>query len=142
MFLEPGENPMSRCVGHKSEIKDIFDKSLKPVVLETIKKTIKSSVDKKKSKGIHFDDKCKNGWLLKVTILSLKADDAKSPKSLEAKASIEGLPLFGVDGFRAKGGAKFSGVNAKKIENDVKDLVSGVLDALMTKEALPAMLKK
>ncbi len=132
----------SKCVGLTCEVKDIFDKALKPAVLEQIKETIQKQVDKNKSKGLFFDDKCKDGWLLTATVVTLKVDDPDNPTSIEAKVAITGVPLDGVsNGFKANGGGKATGVRAKKLEQETKSIVNDVVESLMTKQVLPHMVK-
>ena len=129
-----------RCVALKCEVKDIFDKDLKSAVLKQIKQTVKVQIDK--NKALSFDDNCKDGWLLTGTVLSLAVDNTDKPTSIEAKAVIEGVPLFGTaKGFKANGSSKAKGINAKKMEEEAKFIVDDVLKDLMTKQALPQMLK-
>ena len=131
----------SRCVAAQCEVKDVFDKSVKPAVLKQMQKTIQAQVEKKKSKGLVYDDKCKDGWLLKATVVSLKLNDA-SQVSLEVKASIDGVPLFGTaNGFKSKGSAKVSGINKKKLDKEAAFVVESALESLMAKQAIPHMLK-
>jgi len=77
-----------RCVALKCEVKDIFDKGLKSAVLKQIKQTVQTLVDK--TKGLSFDDNCKDGWLLTATVLSLKVDNTDKPTTFEAKVFIGG----------------------------------------------------
>jgi hypothetical protein len=129
-----------RCVGLKCDVKEIFDKDLKPAVLKQIKETVKTLVDK--TKGLAFDEKCKDGWMLTATVVSLKVDDADKPTKMEAKVLVEGVPLFGtVSGFKASGGSKASGINAKKLGDEATSFVNDVLKDVMTKQALPQMQK-
>jgi hypothetical protein len=51
-----------KCVALKCEVKDLFDMALKADVLKQIKQTVQAQVDKNKSKGLSFDDNCKDGW--------------------------------------------------------------------------------
>jgi hypothetical protein len=129
-----------KCVALKCEVKDIFDKDLKSAVLKQIKETIKTLIDK--NKAFSFDDNCKDGWLLTGTVVSLKVDNTDQPKTIEAKVLIGGVPLFGTaNGFKASGSSKASGVNAKKMEEEAKAIVDDALTGVMTKQALPQMLK-
>jgi hypothetical protein len=129
-----------KCVALKCEVKDIFDKDLKSAVLKQIKQTVKTQIDK--NKALSFDDNCKDGWLLTATVLSLAVDNKDKPTAIEAKAVIEGVPLFGTaNGFKANGSSKATGINAKKLEEEAKFIVDDVLKDLMTKQALPQMLK-
>ena len=131
----------STCVALKSDVNDVFDKSLKPVVLEQVKKTVQTLVDK--SKGLSFDANCKDGWLLTATVLSLTVDDPAKPTTMEAKVLIEGVPLKGsTNGFKASGGAKAKGgMSVKNLEKMVKLIVHDAAEDAMTKRALTHMLK-
>jgi hypothetical protein len=129
-----------RCVALKSDVKDIFDKALKPAALKQIKQTIQAVVDK--TKGLSFDDNCKDGWLLTATVLSVDVDNTDKPTKIEAKVVIGGVPLFGTaNGFKATGKSKAAGINAKKMEEEAKSIVDDALTDVMTKQALPQMLK-
>ena len=129
-----------KCVALKCDVKDIFDKDLKQAVLQQIKKTIQTMVDK--TNGLAFDERCKDGWMLTATVVSLKVDNADNPKVMEAKVLVEGVPLFGTaKGFKASGNSKTSGINAKKMENEAKSFVNDALKDVMTKQVLPQMLK-
>jgi hypothetical protein len=130
----------AKCVALKCEVKDIFEKALRPAVLKQIKQTVQTLVDK--SKGLPFDDNCKDGWLLTATVLSLKMDNTDKPTSIETRIVIGGVPLFGTaNGFKATGSSKTTGINAKKMEEEAKFIFDDVLKDLMTKQVLPQMLK-
>jgi hypothetical protein len=129
-----------KCVAIKADVKDIFDKALKPAVTDQITETVKALVAK--TKGLAFDKNCKDGWLLNATVVSLKVDNKDNPTTLEAAVTIDGLPLFGtVNPFKAKGHSKTGGVNAKKMAEEVTSFVDAVLKDVMTKQVLPQMLK-
>ena len=131
-----------KCVALKCEVKDIFDKDLKTAVLKQIKQTVQTQVDKNKSKGLSFDDNCKDGWMLTATLLALKVDNTSKPTTIEAKVFIGGVPMDGTtNGFKANGSAKASGINAKKMEEEAKAIVNDVVTDLMTKQVIPQMLK-
>jgi hypothetical protein len=131
-------NP-TKCVSAKCDVKEIFDKALKSAVLEQALETIKNQVEK--NKQLSFEDKCKEGWHLKVTV-SVNADDPKNPDSLEAKVAVDGVSLGGsLSGFKASGNAKASGINAKKLEKEAKMIVHEALDDLMAKRVIPQLLK-
>ena len=132
-------NPI-KCVSAKCEVKDIFDKALKSAVLEQIRETVENQVNK--TKGLSFDDKCKDGWHLTVIVLSLDVDDAKNPDTMEAKVAVSGVSLGGAaSGFKASGNAKASGINAKKIEKEARMIVHEALDDLLAKRVMPQLLK-
>src|SRR5262249_46411056 len=109
-----------KCVAvNRCEIKDIFDKDLKSAIFKQIKQTIRAQVDR--ANGLTFDDKCKDGWSLGVTVLALKVDNTDKPTSIEAKVIIDATPLDGsTHGFKAPGGSKATGINAKKMEDEAK----------------------
>lgn|SRR5262245_24636931 len=130
-----------KCVAlNKCEVKDTFDKRLNSAVLKQIKQTVQALVDK--TNGLAFDDKCKDGWSLSATVLALKVDNQDKPTSIETKVLIEATPLDGsTHGFKAPGGAKATGVNAKKMEEEAKAIVNDAVKDLMTKQVVPQMLK-
>jgi hypothetical protein len=129
-----------KCVALKCEIKDIFDKALKPAVLKQITETVQAQVDK--SKGLSFDPNCKDGWQLTATVLSLRVDNADKPTTIEAKIFIGGVLLAGTShGFKATGSAKATGIRAKKMEEEAKSIVKDAVEDLMTRQVVPQMLK-
>jgi hypothetical protein len=131
-----------KCVALKCDVKDLFDKALKAAVLKQIKQTVQTQVDKNKSKGLSFDDNCKDGWLLTATVLSLKVNDTNKPTAIEAKVFIGGVPLDGsTNGFKANGSAKATSIRANKMEEEAKSIVNDALEDMMTKQVLPQMLK-
>lgn len=134
--------PKPKCVGLKCDAKNLFDDSLKKAVLGQMTKTVKQLVDKQKKHGLTFDPKCKDGWLLTATVEHLKADDPKAPKQLEVKVTVSGVRVGATaSGFNAKGSAKATGVNAKKLEQEATGLVDAVLADLMAKQVIPQLLK-
>src|ERR1041384_1004733 len=128
-----------KCVSAKCVVKDIFDKDLTPAVLKQMKKTVQTLVDK--NAGLEFKDSCKEGFLLTVTLVSLKVDDEDKPTSIEAKVSVDGVVMGGsASAFKASGSAKAAGINAKKIEEEATYIVGEALGSLMTKQVIPQML--
>ncbi len=126
------------CVALKCKADELFDKALKPDILEQMKKTIQPLVDG--TKGLKFDPKCKDGWELTVSVVSLKVDDPNNPKTIEAKVAIDGLHLQGTTkAFKSSGNAKGSGINAKKIKDEAKLIVHDALEDLMKKRVLPQL---
>jgi hypothetical protein len=80
--------------------------------------------------------------MLTATVLSLKVDNPDKPTSIEAKVAIDAVPLFGTaHGFKADGASKATGINAKRMEQEAKDIVNDALTDSMTKRVLPQMLK-
>jgi len=126
-------------VGLKCEVKKIFNKDLKDAVLDQIKETIKASVDG--TKGLVFNEKTKTGWLLTATVVSLEADDPDNPDTLSIKIAIDGLAFGGsASGFNASGSRKVSGINPKKLEDEVKSIVNDAFESLMKKQVIKALL--
>ena len=123
---------------NKCEVKEIFDKNLKTAALKLVKATIKTAVDG--AKGLEYDEKNKQGWLLTVTVTSVNVDDEKKPTTLEAKVLIGGVHTT-FKGFTATGNSKASGINAKKMEDEVAFIVQDAVKDTMTKRAIPQMLK-
>jgi hypothetical protein len=131
-----------KCVGLKCEVKDIFDKKLTDPVLEQMEETIQALIDGSKAKGLYYDKRCKDGWLLTAKVVKLEVDDPDNPTSMEVKVAIDGLPLHGTaDAFNASGKRKVGGINAKKIEQEAKSIVHDALETLMNKQVLPHMTK-
>ena len=130
-----------KCVSAKCDIKDIFDKDLKPAVLKQMRQTLERELNKKKD-VLEFKDSCKEGFLLNVTLDSLTVDDEDKPTSLEAKVTIVGVAIGGTaTGFKATGNRKVSGINSKKIEEEAKFIVDAALGNVITKQVIPQMLK-
>ena len=132
-----------KCVAVNCEVKEIFDKALRPAVLKQIKQTVQTIVDKNKSKGLSFDPHCKTGWLLKVAVVSLEVDDPGAPQTMTAEVSVQGSRLDGVKVgmLKASGKAKATGVRAKKLEAEAKQIVDDALGELLTKDVIPAILQ-
>jgi hypothetical protein len=132
-----------KCVAVKCEVKEIFDKALKPAVLKQVRTTVQTLVDKNKSKGIVFDPNCKDGWLLNVTVLSLELDDPVRPTSLNAEVKIEGVRMDGVTSgvVKATGSAKATGVRANQIEEKAKLTVHDAIESPMLRTVIPKLLK-
>jgi hypothetical protein len=125
-------------VGLKCEVKKIFDKDMTKAVLKQIGETIESAVNK--TKGLAFDAKTKEGWLLIGTVVSLDIDDPDSPTSLTIKITIDGMKFGGSSSlFKANGGGTQKGVRPKKLEDDVKGLVDDVFKDLMNDKVIPAI---
>jgi hypothetical protein len=132
-----------KCIAVNCDVQDIFDKTLKPAVLKQIKQTVQTLVDKNKSKGLSFDPNCKNGWLLKVTVVSLELDDPRNPKTMKTNVSVHGSRLDGVTSgmIKASGNAKATHIRPKKLEEEAKLIVHDALGEVMTRDVLPAILK-
>jgi hypothetical protein len=125
------------CVKLKCEVEDIFDKALKPDVLEQTKKTLQTLIDG--TKGLKFDPKCKDGWELTTTV-SVKVDDPQKPDTIEAKVAINGIHLQGsLKVAKASGNRKVSGINPRKLKEEATDVVRVILEDLMKKRVLPQL---
>jgi len=137
-------DPICVSIAYDVKEKDVFDKKLfnknpKPALLEKMKKTIPPLLTKK---GFVVKDDCKEGFFMEATLLSLKADDASKPTSLDTKVSIKVTALGGTaQVFTASGNSKSSGINPKKMEEEAKLVVGDALEDTLTKRAIPQMLK-
>ena len=136
---------MGNCVSIKCEVKEkeLFNKGLKSVVLEQMKKTIGAVAKKPKSKGLELDDNCKDGWVLTATVTSLKIDDPAKPKSMEVEVEIEGA-FFGTGGgqkMSATGKGKATGIRANKLEAAAKTVVDDVLGDVIENKVIPKVLE-
>ncbi len=126
-------------VGLKCDVKKIFDKDMTKAVLKQIGETIEAAVNK--TKGLTFDAKTKEGWLLTATVVSLDVDDPDNPTSLTIKITIDGMSFGGSSTvFKANSGGTQKGVRPKKLEDDVKAFVNDVFDDLMKNKVIPALL--
>ena len=129
-----------KCVSLKCEVKKLFDKGLTKPVLKQIRETVEAAVNK--TKGLVFDDKCKDGWALTATVISLDVDDPAKPTSMEVKVQIDGMAFSqSASTLKATGNAKMSGVRPKKIEDDATTLVNDVVDDLMKNRVIRAITK-
>jgi len=80
-------------------------------------------------------------WLLTATVVSLEADDPDNPDTLSIKIAIDGLAFGGsASGFNASGSRKVSGINPKKLEDEVKSIVNDAFESLMKKQVIKALL--
>lgn len=134
---------MAKCVALKCEVKAIFDPALKTAVLKQIRQSVQTLVDQNKSKGLFFDNNCKDGCQLTVTVVALEVDNKDKPTTIEAKVFIGGV-RFGSStkgSFNANGSSKAAGVNAKKMAQEAAAIVKDAVEDLMTTRVLPQMLK-
>jgi hypothetical protein len=122
------------CVKLTCEVGDLFDKALKPDVLEQMKKTIVPLIDG--TKGLKVDPKCTDGWDLTVKV-SLSADDPKNPKTIDADVVINGLHLQGsLKKIKATGGAKADKFSPRQIKEYAKLAVETALEGVMKQRVL------
>jgi len=125
-------------VSVKCEVKDAFDKTLKPALLKALGEAITTAVNT--NSNFTTTTKSKEMFTVSGVVISLKADDNANPTSLEVKVSIDGVFLGGTgQAFKAAGNGKMTGTNAKKIDSDATDLVDSVVSDLMKGKVLPAM---
>src|SRR2546429_2305257 len=125
-------------VSLKCEVKDAFDKTLKPALLKALSEAITTAVNA--NSNFTTTTKSKETFTLSGAVISLKADDNDNPTSLEVKVSIDGVFLGGTgQAFKAAGNGKMTGTSTKKVESDAADLVDSVVSDLMKTKVLPAM---
>ena len=130
---------MPTCVSAKFVCKNIYDKDQGPVALKQMKETVQKTVNDEKPK-LEYKDSCKDGWLLTVTLDSLTVGDPAKPNSIEAKFTVVGVAVgTTASGFKANGSSKATGLNAKKMDEEVKFIVNDALGKLMTGKVIPEM---
>ena len=113
-----------------------------PATIKQMTESVKKLIDNKK--GFVIKDKVTKGFDLTATLTSLKTDDDNKPTSLEAKINISVLTVGTLTTgnlFNAKGNRKIKGINAKKMEEEVKGIVGDLMEDVMTKQAIPQMQK-
>jgi hypothetical protein len=121
------------CVKLTCEVGDLFDKALKPDVLDQMKKTIVPLIE---GTGLEIDPKCTDGWDLTVKV-SLSADDPKNPKTIDADVVINGLHLQGgLKKIKATGGAKAERFSPKKVKEYAKFAVNDAVEGVMKQRVL------
>ena len=124
----------------KSSIKDVFDAAYKAAALTALTDGIRDAVDADKN----FSTKKEEKLTIALTAsASVTADDKTAPKQLKASVSIDGVLTGSGTGqaFKASGNGGMSGLNAKKLERDVADLVDSIVSDVMKSKVLPQMLK-
>jgi hypothetical protein len=137
-YPKPDPKYKQKCVAAQVEFKDIFDKNLKDPIENTIKDTIQPLVDATNG-WFNYDKNCKDGWMIRVVVTSLEADDPKNPTSIKLKMTLGGVPSDGGKGFSADAKSNADGIRAKKLEKDVTEVVGGVVTKSLTKDVLPTM---
>jgi len=122
------------------EVKDAFDKNLKPALLKALGGAVVPAINAHSK--LTTTTKSKVSFTLSVKVLSLTTDDKNNPKSLAATVFIEvifhGDPL---QSFKATGNGKMTGTNAKRLEADARDLVDSVVSDLLKNKVIPQMAK-
>jgi hypothetical protein len=127
-------------VSVKSDVKDVFDKGLKPDLITAMTRTIETAINA--NGKLTTKDKAAKGFSVIATLVSLMPDDKDKPTSLEAKVSI-GVTSFGgtLAGFNASGSATATGINPKKMAEEARLLTRDVVDDAMEKRVIPQLLK-
>ena len=126
-------------VSIKPTVKDVFDGGLKSAALAALSDGIRDAVDAVKG----FSTKKPEDRALVLTAsTSVTADDKAKPRELTATVAIDGVLSGGTtQGFKASGSGMKNGLNAKKLDRDVADLVDSVVVELMRAKVIPYMLK-
>ena len=127
-----------KCVQAKAkvDIKNIDDKKVPDAVNDQIVDTITKLVNKEK--GLAYDKRCADGWVLTVTG-TVKLDDSDDT-TLIINLNFSGVDLKGQSsGFNASS-KRSAGINPKKkLIDEVTSNVDDAVSAAMTKNILPAM---
>lgn len=124
----------------KCELKDTSLKAVKP---DGILKAMGASIDKainSNSKGkLTTKDKNSDGFLMTVSVTTLKGDDKDAPTTLEAKIGFVVMTIgSSTKAFTGSSGATQNGVS-KDVQGDAEGLVTDILDSYMPK-VISAML--
>ena len=123
----------------KGNIKEVFDAALKSAALTALNDSIRDAVDAHKSFSTKKADKVA---IVITASATVSADDKAKPTQLKATIGIDGLLTGGTaQAFKASGNGSMDGLNAKKLERDVADLISSVVSDLMKSKVIPQMLK-
>jgi hypothetical protein len=126
-------------VSIKGSIKEVFDSGLKSVALAALTDGIRDAVDAEKS---FSTKKVEKTAVVLTANASVSADDKDSPKQLKVAVGIDGVYSGGTtQAFKASGNGKMDGVNVKRLERDVADLIDSVVSDLMKNKVIPQMLK-
>jgi len=133
-------NPMAGNNGNlevsfKTEVKNVFDKTLTSGLIETMNKKMAEAV--KGSSKLALVPKVTNGFLLTVSLLSLTRDEKKKPIEVKAQIKITAIAVGGTaKGFIAgpTGGSADSGNPDKKaIAGRANQVVGDIIESMMTK---------
>jgi hypothetical protein len=126
-------------VSIKASVKEVFDTAHKAAALKALDDSIRAAVDANKSFTTKKPDKLS---IVLTATVAVSADDKAKPSKLKATLSIDGLLTGGTaQAFKATGNGAMDGLNPKKLELDVTDLVKSVVSDLMKNKVLPQMLK-
>ncbi|MBC7939914.1 MAG: hypothetical protein H7Z19_09165 [Chitinophagaceae bacterium] len=126
-------------VSIKGSVKEVFDAAHKAAAQKALCDNIRDAVDANKS----FSTKKAEKVLIELTAsVSVSADDKAKPTKLKATIGIDGLLIGGTaQAFKASGNGAMDGLNLKKLDRDLIDLISSVVTDLMKNKVLPQMLK-
>lgn len=123
----------------KGSIKEVFDAAFKAAALKILCDSIRDAVDANKK---FSTTKAEKVAILLTASASVSADDKAKPTTLKATIAIDGLLTGGTaQAFKASGNGSMDGLNPKKLERDVADLISSIVGDLMKSKVIPQMLK-
>ena len=126
-------------VSIKCSIKDIFDAAFKSAAIAALGEAVREAVDADKNFSTQKTEKIAIALMASA---SVTADDKAKPSQLKASVNIDGVLTGGTgQAFKATGNGKMDGLNAKKLERDVADLIESVATDLMKSKVIPQMLK-
>ncbi len=126
-------------VSIKGSVKEVFDAAHKAAALKALCDNIRDAVDA--NKGFTTKKADKVAIVLTATV-AVSADDKAKPTQLKATIGVDGLLTGGTaQAFKASGNGTMDGLNPKKLDQDVADLVNSVVSDLMKNKVLPQMLK-
>lgn len=116
-------------------IKTSADKVSKCVSKDAALKALKSSVEVAlKAAKVDLDTSAKQGFALMAKIVSITADDDEKPTKVDAKLEVTLTYMGGsTKVIKASNGGSVDGVNAKKVDSAVADLIDGVISAQLDK---------
>jgi hypothetical protein len=126
-------------VSIKGSVKEVFDAAHKAAALKVLCDNIRDAVDANKSFTTKKADKIA---IVLTANVAVSADDKAKPTQLKATIGVDGLLTGGTaQAFKASGNGTMDGLNPKKLDQDVADLVNSVVSDLMKNKVLPQMLK-
>jgi hypothetical protein len=126
-------------VSIKGSVKEVFDAAFKAAALKALCDNIRDAVDANKSFTTKKADKVA---IVLTASVAVSADDKDKPTKLKATVGIDGLLTGGTaQAFKASGNGAMDGLNPKKLEKDINELISSMVSDLMKNKVLPQMLK-
>ena len=116
-------------------IKDVFDTAVKSAALAALSDGIRDAVDADKN---FSTKKAEKVTIVLTASASVSADDKAAPKQLKATIAIDGV-LTGAtpQAFKASGNGTMDGLNVKKLDRDVADLIDSIVVDLMKNKVIP-----